>query len=69
MNPLPTPKFPNTIFSSYDLRSLRKNYLEKAAEEGVCLTDEMGFDYDFEVFDKNPTENALSWLSVIPLQV
>jgi hypothetical protein len=63
MKLLPAPRHPNTVFSPYNLRSLHKEYLDEAKEENLLyLAEEVAFDYDIAVFDKDPTENALSWL-------
>ena len=58
----PAPKHPNTVFSPYNLRSLKQKYLDHAKEANVCFIEEMAFDSDITVFDKDPTEKALSWL-------
>ena len=60
----PAPKHPNTVFSPYNLRSLKQKYLDCAKEEKVYFVEEMAFDSDIAVFDKDPTERALSWLLV-----
>jgi hypothetical protein len=63
MKPLPAPRHPNTVFSSYNQCSLHKEYLDGAEEENLLyLAEEVAFDYDVAVFDKDPTENALRWL-------
>jgi hypothetical protein len=60
----PAPKHPNTIFSPYNLRSLKQKYLDDAKEANVYFVEEMAFDSDITSFDKDPTEKALSWLLV-----
>jgi hypothetical protein len=60
----PAPKHPNTVFSPYNLRSLQQKYLDCAKEANVHFIEETAFDSDITVFDRDPTEKALSWLLV-----